>query len=91
MFLRVDFDFFYFEVEVSRFFWNFCQKWQINDSHTTEVLDRIAADSDSEVEIESEDDGWPSSDFESSDVDNVRPRIAHEPGRGVEGASMQIR
>jgi hypothetical protein len=37
----------------------------------TEVLDRIAADSDSEVEIESEDDGWPSSDDESSDVDNV--------------------
>jgi hypothetical protein len=34
----------------------------------TEVLDRIAADSDSEVEIESEDDGWPSSDNESSDV-----------------------
>jgi hypothetical protein len=29
----------------------------------TEVLDRIAADSDSEVEIESEDDGWPSSDM----------------------------
>jgi hypothetical protein len=73
----------------------------------TEVLDRIAADSDSEVEIESEDDGWPSSDDESSDVDNVhnveepdfnplRPRIAHEPGRWgrggeSEGASMQIR
>jgi hypothetical protein len=37
----------------------------------TKVLDRIAADSDSEVEIESEDDGWPSSDDESSDVDNV--------------------
>jgi hypothetical protein len=33
----------------------------------TEVLDRIAADSDSEVEIELEDDGWPSSDDESSD------------------------
>jgi hypothetical protein len=59
----------------------------------TEVLDRIAADSDSEVVIESEDDGWPSYDDESSDVDNVhnveepdfillRPRIAHEPGRG---------
>jgi hypothetical protein len=76
----------------------------------TEVLDRIAADSDSEVEIKSEDDGWPSSDDdgwpssddESSDVDNVhnveepdfnllRPRIAHEPGREAEGASMQIR
>jgi hypothetical protein len=28
----------------------------------TEVLDRIAADGDSEVEIESEDDGWLSSD-----------------------------
>jgi hypothetical protein len=37
----------------------------------TEVLCRIAADSDSEVEIESEDDGWPSSGDESSDVDNV--------------------
>jgi hypothetical protein len=48
------------------------------------------------------DDGWPSSDDESSDVDNVhnvkkpdfnllRPRIAHEPGRESEGASMQIR
>jgi hypothetical protein len=36
------------------------------------VLDRIAANSDSEVEIESEDDGWPSpDDEESSDVDNV--------------------
>jgi hypothetical protein len=68
----------------------------------TEVLDRIAADSDSEVEIESEDNGWPTSDDESSDVDNVhnveepdfnllRPRIAHEPDRGAEGASMQIR
>jgi hypothetical protein len=34
----------------------------------TEVLDRIATDSDSEVEIESEDDGWQSSDDESSDV-----------------------
>jgi hypothetical protein len=62
----------------------------------TEVLDRIAADSDSEVEIESEDDGWPSSDDESSDEDNVhyveepdfnllRPRIALEPGWGQRG------
>jgi hypothetical protein len=66
-----------------------------------EVLDRIAADSDSEVVIESEDDGWPSSHDESSNVDNVHnveepdfnllwPRIAHEPGRWAEGASMQI-
>jgi hypothetical protein len=64
------------------------------------MADRIAADSDSEVVIESEDDGWPSSDDESSDVDNIhnveepdfnllRPRIAHEPGRGAEGESQR--
>ena len=62
-----------------------------------EVISKVAADSDSEDDIISEDDWWPSSDIEKSDINSVHAALdldcnhlpaVHGLGWGVRGQNM---